>query len=93
MDLLYILINSLALVMGSLLAAASLMCSASWLCNRFCCTWLGPLFLLTAAGGLWLMPSGHSLFLRLIAIFAGVSAGLLYCIEADGERSRQSNGR
>ncbi len=84
MGIVDILADGMGLMLGSLLAAALLTFSAWWLADRV----RRPQVALFALGvivvGLLVSPLEHSLFVRMVAVFAMVGMGLLWFVGPDG---------
>ena len=90
-----ILIDSIGLAIGSLLAAGLLSYAAWWLADRSHRSWVASAFLLALCAGMLFSPLERSLFVRMTTVFSFVAAALLYFIvpdaadgQADGAEQR-----
>ena len=79
-----ILADGVGLMIGSLLGAALLTFSAWWLADRAHRCWVAPVLMAVVVTGLMLSPLEASLFVRMLAVFGLVGAGLLWFVGADG---------
>jgi hypothetical protein len=75
-----ILADGLGLMMGSLLAAGCLTLAAWWLADRMHRAWLAPVVLALVMVLLLASPLEASLFVRMVAVFGLVGAGLLWFV-------------
>lgn len=85
MGIVTIFADSIALMIGSLLAAALLTFAAWWLADRMHRPWVGLVLLLAMFGGMLISPLEASLFVRMMAVFGIVGAALLYVMSRSDE--------
>ena len=81
MAVFFLFIGCTALVLGSLSVAVLLICSVSWIGDRLGYDWLAPVLLLMAILAMCLTSLEHSLFVRMLAVFAVAGSGMLLCVE------------
>jgi hypothetical protein len=86
MGVVSIMLDAVGLMIGSLFCAGLLTFSAWWLAGRLHRPWTALVMLAVACGVMLVTPLEHSLFIRMVAVFAIVGTGLLYFI-GDGEHA------
>ena len=78
-----ILVDSIGLAIGSLLAAGLLSCGAWWLADRIHRPRVATALLVVLYIGMLVSPLERSLFVRMMAVFGFVAAILIYFIGGD----------
>jgi hypothetical protein len=83
MGVLSIMMDAIALMIGSLLCAGMLTFAAWWVADRIHRPWVALIMLASVCAALLISPLEHSLFVRMLAVFGIVGTGLLYFMGDD----------
>lgn len=91
MGIMAIVVDGVALMIGSLLCAIACTLLAWWIAQRVHRCWLGPVLLLGMVAGMLVTGLERSLFVRMVSVFAVVGMVFIFFVPQDTDEPETRN--